>query len=104
MKKLMMSILVALLTVTAVSTASANTEIAERRQEDTAFDPMAFIAGCCFGVRTGAAYNDGKEIHSREWLRLVPVVNVVVMVLDGINTSNGMDNADYVEVYGSAFY
>ncbi len=32
---------------------------------------MGFIAGCCFGLRAGAAYN-GKEIHWREWCMLIP--------------------------------
>ena len=103
MKRKIMNLLVALIAVSTVSTASANT-LAERRTNDTGFDGMAFIAGCCFGVRAGAAYNDGKDIHSREWLRLVPIVNIVIAVMDGIDASNGMNNADYVELYGSAFY
>ena len=31
---------------------------------------VGFIAGCCFGIRSGSAFNDGKEIHFREWCRL----------------------------------
>jgi hypothetical protein len=28
---------------------------------------MGFLVGCCFGIRSGAAYNDGKDLHWREW-------------------------------------
>ena len=38
---------------------------------------MGFIAGCCFGIRAGAAYNDGKEIHWREWVMLLPYINII---------------------------
>ena len=29
------------------------------------------IVGCCFGIRTAAAYNEGKSINIREWLQLI---------------------------------
>lgn len=65
---------------------------------------MGFIAGCCFGVRSGGAYNSGKEIHFREWCRLIPIANIVFAVWDGIDGSNGMTTSDYAKKYGSAFY
>ena len=65
---------------------------------------MGFIAGCCFGVRAGAAYNDGKEIHWREWVHLVPIVNIVCAIWNGVDGMNGMTSKDYVEKYGSAYY
>ncbi len=65
---------------------------------------MGFIAGCCFGIRAGAAYNDGKEIHWREWVLLIPFANIVFAVWNGIDGANGMTTADYTGKYGAAFY
>jgi hypothetical protein len=65
---------------------------------------MGFIAGCCFGIRSGGAYNSGKEIHWREWGRLIPIANIVLAVWDGIDGANGMTTSDYAKKYGSAFY
>ncbi len=65
---------------------------------------MGFIAGCCFGVRTAGAYNDGKEIHWREWVMIVPVVNLVFAIWTGIDGANGWTTKDYAAQYGSAYY
>ncbi len=65
---------------------------------------MGFIAGCCFGIRSGAAYNDGKEIHWREWVMLIPIANLVFSIWNGIDGANGVTSADYQAKYGTAFY
>ena len=65
---------------------------------------MGFIAGCCFGIRAGAAYNDGKEIHWREWIGLVPIVNIVVAIWNGIDGANGVTGKDYAAQYGAMYY
>lgn len=65
---------------------------------------MGFIAGCCFGVRAGADYNDGKEIHWREWIMLIPYVNIVFAIWNGVDGANGVTRADYAEQYGSTYY
>ena len=65
---------------------------------------MGFIAGCCFGIRAGSAYNEGKEIHWREWVMLVPVVGLVVSVWNGMDAANGMTSSDYAAKYGSVYY
>lgn len=65
---------------------------------------MGFIAGCCFGIRSGGAYNSGKEIHWREWVTLIPVANIVFAIWNGIDGANGMQTSDYAAKYGSAFY
>ena len=65
---------------------------------------MGFIAGCCFGIRAGAAYNDNKEIHWREWVMLVPFANVVFMIWNGVDGANGMQTSDYAKAYGSMYY
>jgi hypothetical protein len=65
---------------------------------------MGFIAGCCFGVRAGADYNSGKEIHWREWVMLIPYVNIVFAIWNGVDGANGMTRAQYAEQYGSTYY
>ena len=65
---------------------------------------MGFIAGCCFGIRSGAAYNDGKDIHWREWVLCIPFANIVFAIWNGIDGANGMTTADYTGKYGAAFY
>mgnify|MGYP003608883736 CR=1 FL=1 len=61
---------------------------------------MGFIAGCCFGVRSAAAYNDGKEIHFREWCTLIPGF----CIWNGIDGMNGVTTADYTARYGANYY
>ncbi len=65
---------------------------------------MGFIAGCCFGIRAAGEYNEGKEIHWREWVMLIPYVNFVFAIWNGIDGANGIRTADYAKKYGSAFY
>jgi len=65
---------------------------------------MGFIAGCCFGIRAGAAYNDGKEIHWREWCTLIPYANIVFVIWNGIDGANGTTTKDYAVKYGATFY
>lgn len=65
---------------------------------------LGFIAGCCFGIRCAAAYNDGKEIHWREWCRLLPYINIVFAIWDGIDGANGVTSSELVQRYGVAFY
>ena len=96
MNKLVASLMVGLLLLGAVGTSSA---INENRG-----GMMGFIAGCCFGMRAGADYNDGKEIHWREWVLIIPVANIFFAIWNGIDGANGMTNADYVKQYGSSFF
>lgn len=65
---------------------------------------MGFIAGCCFGIRSAGAYNDGKEIHWREWVLIVPFVGIVFAVLNGIDGMDGTTTTDLAEQYGSTYY
>ena len=96
MKKLIAGLMVALVLGSATLPAVA---INEQRG-----GIMGFIAGCCFGIRAGAAYNDGKEIHWREWVRLVPIVSIVVAIWDGMDGANGVTSKDYATQYGAMYY
>lgn len=52
------------------------------------------IVGCCFGIRTAGDYNDGKDISIREWLRIVPIVSIVVAILDTIDGYKGVTRSE----------
>ncbi len=96
MKKTIACGLAALLLAMSVGTSSA---INENRG-----GLMGFIAGCCFGIRAAGEYNEGKEIHWREWVMLIPYVNIVFAIWNGIDGANGMATSDYAKKYGSTFY
>ena len=97
MKKLIAGLLVA---VMVLGTVAPQAQAAEKGRGGI----MGFIAGCCFGVRAGSDYNSGKEIHWREWVRLIPYVGLVFAIWDGIDGANGTTRADYAEQYGSTFF
>lgn len=65
---------------------------------------MGFVAGCCFGIRTAGAWNDGKDIHFREWGLLIPIVGIVITIWNGIDGAQGITTRDLASQYGANFY
>ena len=65
---------------------------------------LGFIVGCCFGIRSGAAYNDGKDLHFREWCTIIPYVGFVFSIWNGIDSAQGKTLADLSSQYGSTYY
>ena len=65
---------------------------------------MGFIVGCCFGIRSGAAYNDGKDLHWREWALVIPIAGIVVAIMNGLDGMNGLTNKDMAAQFGASFY
>ena len=65
---------------------------------------MGLIAGCCLGPRAAGDYNDGKEIHWREWVGLISYVGIVFAIWNGVDGANGVTTSEYAEQYGSMFY
>ena len=65
---------------------------------------LGFIVGCCFGVRSGAAYNDGKDLHWREWGTLIPIFNWVVGIMNGLDAMTGHTTKDMAAQYGANYY
>ena len=63
-----------------------------------------FLIGCCYGLRVGTEWNEGKDPHWREWLRIVPIVNVVIAIWDGIECSQGMTSHEFAAKYGTNWY
>lgn len=63
-----------------------------------------FFVGCCLGLRTGVAWNEGKQLHWREMVRFIPYVGAVIGIWDGIECAQGLTSADLQQRYGSMFY
>lgn len=95
MKKLMSIALAGLLALAALAPAATARE--------TGGIP-GFLVGCCFGIRSAAAYNEGKNLHWREWALLIPFANIVVEIMNGVDGMNGSTSADLAEQYGSQYY
>ncbi len=62
------------------------------------------LVGCCFGIRTAGQWNEGKDLHFRDWGRLIPFVNIVLVVWDGIQGYEGITTSDLAREYGSSYY
>ena len=63
-----------------------------------------FLIGCCFGIRSGAAHNDGKDLHWREWIRIIPLASIVGAVFDAVDGMNGTSSKDLANQYGANYY
>lgn len=64
----------------------------------------AFFVGCCWGIREGTEWNEGADMHWREWLRIVPFVNVVIAVWDGVDSYSGMTAHEWAAKNGANWY
>jgi len=62
------------------------------------------LVGCCFGIRTAGQYNEGKDLHFRDWGRLIPFVNIVLAVWDGIEGAQGITTSDLQAQYGASYF
>jgi len=99
MKKIIAGILIA-----AFVLASGAPVQAETAKNDGRGGFMGFIAGCCFGIRAAGEYNEGKDIHWREWARYIPYIGIIFPIWNGIDGAQGVGREQYVEQYGSHFY
>ena len=76
-------------------------------QADVEAKPGGFgglLVGCCFGVRTAGEWNEGKDLHFRDWGRLIPFVNIVLFVWDGVQGYEGITTADLAAEYGANYF
>jgi hypothetical protein len=64
----------------------------------------AFLIGCCWGIREGSMWNEGADLHWREWCRLIPIVNLVIGIWDGVECMNGMTSHQWAEANGANWY
>ena len=63
-----------------------------------------FFVGCCFGVRNAAAWNDGKQLHWKDWGTIIPFAGWVVAIINGIDGMSGTTTADLASRCGSQYY
>ena len=62
------------------------------------------FVGCCFGMRTAADYNEGKDLSLRDWIRAIPFVSIVGAVWDTIDGYHGVTNGDLRAKWGETYY
>jgi hypothetical protein len=66
--------------------------------------PAAFIVGCCWGIREGSQWNEGSDMHWREWCRIVPIVNIVIGIWDGLECYDGVTAREWADQNGANWY
>jgi hypothetical protein len=126
----MKSVYGVLLAAVVVLAAVAPSAMAQAESASGGF--QGFLSGCCFGLRTGADYNDtgtgdrsfvswflvglcigprtamdyrdGKDFHWREILRIIPYVGIVGYIWDGIDIANGKGRTDLQQAYPGNYY
>ena len=97
MKKAIACLLVGILLAGTVGTAMA-------ANGGTRSGVISFFAGCCFGIRTGAAFNDGKQIHWRDWGPIIPYVGFIFSLWNGFDCGSGMTTHQLATQYGAIYY
>ena len=60
----------------------------------------AFFVGCCFGLRVGTQWNEGVDLHWREWATIIPGFSI----WNGIDCLNGLTGHEFAEQYGANWY
>ncbi len=63
-----------------------------------------FFIGCCFGARNAAAWNDGKQLHWKDWGTIIPFAGWVVAIINGVDGMNGTTTSDLARQCGSQYY
>jgi hypothetical protein len=63
-----------------------------------------FLVGCCLGLRTQEDYVAGKDFHWRDICRILPYVGVIFQIWDGIDTMGGMERPGLQKNYGASYY
>lgn len=64
----------------------------------------AFLIGCCWGLREGTEWNEGADMHWREWVRIIPYVNIIFMIWDGAECAGGITAHDWAKQNGANWY
>jgi len=64
----------------------------------------AFLVGCCWGIREGSEWNEGADMHWREWCRLIPFVNILMGLWDGVDCYGGITAHEWAEKNGANWY
>jgi len=91
---------IAILVLAAVMTAGAFAQEPVRKPGGL----VPGIIGCCFGIRAAADYNEGKDLTTREWFRLIPVVGYVVGIIDAVDGYKGVTRTDLRNEHGARYF
>jgi hypothetical protein len=94
MRKVQTWVLIAILAVTALPLVSQ----AKVDREPGGF--MAFLVGCCWGLREGLEWNEGAGMHWREWCQIVPGFGIWA----GIECAGGMTAHEWALKNGANWY
>jgi len=64
----------------------------------------AFFIGCCFGLREGSEWNEGADLHWREWCTLIPYAGIVFAIWNGVDCANGITAHEFAEQNAANWY
>jgi hypothetical protein len=64
----------------------------------------AFLVGCCWGIREGSEWNEGADMHWREWLRIIPYAGVIFQIWDGVDCYGGITAHDWAAKNAANWY
>jgi hypothetical protein len=62
---------------------------------------MAFIVGMVFGPREGLEWNEGRNLHWREW---APLICCGFSIWNGVDCAKGMTTKEFAEKNGTNWY
>ncbi len=99
MRKVLGWILVCTLLVSAFAPVTA-----QAQTQRTPGGVPAFFIGCCFGLREGTMWNEGADLHWREWCTLIPYAGIVFAIWNGIDCAKGLTATEFQEQYGINWY
>ena len=100
MKKTMAIALAAILAVSLFTPVAAQARNTNRQPGGV----VAFFVGCCFGLRAGTEWNEGADLHWREWGTIVPFVGFFITIWNGVDCAAGMTSHQFADQYGANWY
>ncbi len=100
MKKVVGMVLVLTLVASVLAPMSAQALNTEREPGGV----PAFFIGCCFGLREGSEWNEGADLHWREWCTLIPYAGIVFAIWNGVDCANGITAHEFAEQNAANWY
>lgn len=62
------------------------------------------LVGCCFGVRTAGAYNEGNDLHFRDWAVIIPYAGVIFSIWNAVDGAQGITTSQLRQQYGATYF
>lgn len=98
MKKLIAVLCISMLIITAVPLATM------AKENPKPGGVPAFLIGCCFGLRVGTMWNEGVDLHWREWAVIIPYAGIIIAIWNGVDCYKGMTAHQWAEQNGANWY